>query len=130
MQDQETKGADQSSSGGSFLLRFCGSRAVPEGFGRGLRALDAACFGHRLLGSIDIEIPLHRAAEAFVESDFGLIAQFSPGTGDVGERVFDVAFAGRTIDRRLCEAELVGDRLIDLVERMTAAGTDVEDATG
>lgn len=51
-----------------------------------------------------LEIPVHGATETFFEADFGLVAELSPGSGDVGEGVLDVPFPGRAIDGWLGEA--------------------------
>jgi len=59
---------------------------------------------------------------------FGLVAQFSGGAIDVGERVLDVALSGWGIDGLGEESELIGDGGIDLVEGVASAGAYVEDA--
>ena len=73
-------------------------------------------------------VPGVSSLETFFEKDGGLVAEEFFGEADVGERVANVAFAGRFVFcfERLARNFL--EHLENLIERNGAAGADVEGA--
>src|SRR6185312_7419059 len=81
-------------------------------------------------GDVLLAVPGDGAAQSLLERNRGLIAESFAGSRDIGQGIGNVACARRPIDRRFFEIKQIGHDAVGLVQRVTLAAGDIEDASG